>query len=155
MQQARTMYQTALPDPQLDPQFYERVPAKRLAAWVFDVVISLAMGAAVTLVIGILTFGFGLVLFLPILFMTGLIYRTLTIASGSATWGMRFVGIELRGHDGHRFGGFQAGLHSLIFMFLMASVIGTVFHAFAILTTERGQGLPDLILGSTAINRPA
>ncbi len=153
MQTSQTL-QPALPDPETDPQFFERVPAKRLVAWLFDGVVTLVIGGAITLAFGLITFGFGLVLLAPILFMTGLIYRTVTIADRSATWGMRFVGIEFRAHDGNRFEGFQAGLHSLVFMFLMASIIGLIVHAAMILISERGQGLPDLLLGSTAINPP-
>ena len=154
MSEAHQLTIMALPDPELDAQFYNGVPSKRLVAWIVDVVIVLIIGSLVTVAFGILTFGFGLFLFLPILLMTGIIYRSLTIAANSATWGMQFMGIELRGFNGHRFDLVQAVIHSTIFSFLMASFIGLILTSVCILTTKRGQGLPDLLLGSTAINRP-
>ena len=80
------------------------------------------------------------------------LYRTLTIGSASATWGMRAMGIEFRQANGARFDMTLAAVHTLIFFALMASLIGWIISAIAMLSTARGQGLGDLLLGSTAIN---
>ena len=143
-----------LPDPEHDTQFYDGVPSKRLAAWVIDFLIIGAMTVAVTLPLGILTLGFGFVFFPAILFLATFFYRTLTIASASATWGMRMMGIEFRTRQGHRMDLLTAAIHTGIFMFLMASIIGWIATVAAILMTRYNQGLPDLVLVTTAINRP-
>ena len=44
-----------LPDPDLDRQFYEGVPARRLAAWFVDLAIILAVGVPLALVFGLAT----------------------------------------------------------------------------------------------------
>lgn len=144
-----------LPDPEYDAQFYQGVPGKRVAAWIVDFLIVLAAALAATLVIGILTLGLGFVFFPGILFLVSFFYRTLTIAEGSATWGMRVMGIEFRTRQGYRLDFLTAAVHTGIFMFLMATIVGWIATAIAILVTPYKQGLPDLVLGTTAINRPA
>ena len=92
-----------LPDPERDRQFYEGVPARRLVAWFVDVALVLLVGVPLALLFGLFTLGFGFALFPLVVAGTGFLYRVATIAGGSATWGMRFVGIELRRGDGSRF----------------------------------------------------
>ena len=144
-------HDTALPCPMRSPEHYDGVVAKRGLAWVVDV----AAITAMTLTAGLLTLGVGL-FFWPILFLVvGGLYRVSTLAGRSATWGMRLMGIELRGHDGQRLDGAQAALHvagyyaSVMFMILpaLASVV-------AMFVTDRRQGLTDLVLGTAAINSP-
>lgn len=144
-----------LPHPDPDAEFYEGVPTKRAVAWVIDFVICLVAAAALTLVVGIMTIGVGFLFFPGILFLIAFFYRFTTIASGSATWGMAFTGIELRDRSGRRLDPLTAALHTGIFMFLMASIIGWAATVAAILLTRYHQGIPDLLLGTTAINRPA
>ena len=144
-----------LPHPDYDAEFYEGVPTKRAVAWVIDFVICLIAAAALTLVLGILTIGVGFFFFPAIYFLIAFFYRFTTIADRSATWGMSFTGIELRGRTGQRLDPLQAALHTGIFMFLMASLIGWAATVAAILLTRYHQGVPDLLLGTTAINRPA
>jgi uncharacterized RDD family membrane protein YckC len=142
---------TALPCPEAQPEFYDGVLAKRGLAWIVDTVLITVF----TLAAGILTLTVGLFLW-PIFFLTiGALYRVATIAGGSATWGMRLMGIELRGPDGGRLDPVQAMLHvggyyaSWAFFLLPGLVsIG------AIMATPRRQGLSDLVLGTAAINRP-
>jgi uncharacterized RDD family membrane protein YckC len=85
----------------------------------------------------------------------GFLYRTASIASGSATWGMRFMGIELRRHDGSRFDLTTALLHTGIYTVSFSVIVLQIISCGAILTTRYGQGLNDIILRTTAINRPA
>jgi uncharacterized RDD family membrane protein YckC len=144
-----------LPDPQRDRQFYDGVPARRLAAWVFDLAIILAIGVPVAIVFGLATFGFGFALFPLVVASVGFLYRTASIASGSATWGMRFMGIELRRHDGSRFDLTTALLHTGIYTVSFSVIVLQIISCGAILTTRYGQGLNDIILRTTAINRPA
>ena len=92
-----------LPDPEHDRQFYDGVPARRLVAWFIDLAIVLAVGVPVAVVFGVMTLGFGFALFPIVVGGIGFLYRTATIAGGSATWGMRVTGIEFRRGDGSRF----------------------------------------------------
>jgi uncharacterized RDD family membrane protein YckC len=144
-----------LPDPDRDPQFYEGVPSRRLAAWVFDLAVILLIGVPVAVVFGLATFGFGFALFPLVLAAVGFFYRTATIASGSATWGMRVMGIELRRHDGTRFDLLTALLHTGIYTVAFSVIVLQLISCAAILTTRYRQGLQDIILRTTAINRPA
>jgi uncharacterized RDD family membrane protein YckC len=144
-----------LPDPDLDRQFYEGVPARRLFAWVVDVAIILAIGVPIAVSFGLLTLGLGFMLFPLLVMSVGFVYRTATIASGSATWGMRFAGIELRRGDGSRLDLLFAFLHTAIYTVAFGVVVLQALSCLAMVGTRYGQGLPDIILGTTAINRPA
>lgn len=142
---------TALPDPQMQPDFYRDVPLKRLLAWGVDAVIT----AVACLVILPFTAFTGL-FFFPFLFLAvGFAYRIMTIANGSATWGMRLFAIELRRGDGSEMDAGAAFAHTLgytlswtvpVFQFISIIMMGT---------TERGQGLSDHVLGTAMINRKA
>ncbi|WP_372573111.1 RDD family protein [Ruegeria jejuensis] len=142
---------THLPNPDYQPEFYASVPAKRFFAWVFDslliVLISL-IAIPFTAFIGLF--------FFPVLYLViGFIYRTATIASGSSTWGMRFVGVELRDNDGTRLDAGQALAHTAGYTISMAFPILQVISIIMMLTGARGQGLSDTVLGTVAINRRA
>jgi len=140
-----------LPDPDRQPEFYSSVPAKRLVAWIVDTLLILAL--CVLAVVG--TAFVGLFIW-PFLYLTiGFIYRTVTIANGSATWGMRFAGIEIRDADGERLDAGQALLHTLGYTVSIAVPILQVISVVFMLTSQRGQGLTDMILGTTALNRRA
>jgi uncharacterized RDD family membrane protein YckC len=143
-----------LPDPNYDWQFYRGVPMRRLLAWVIDLVAVMVMATVLTVLIAVPTLGFGLLLLPPIGLLTGFVYRTVTIGNRSATWGMRLMGIELRNRDGDRLTLGEAALHTGIFLVCMASVIGWLATCLLIAGTRYGQGIPDMVLGSTAINRP-
>lgn len=146
---------SGLPDPDRESRFYAGVPSRRLAAWVADVIVTLGIGVPLALVFGLMTLGFGLALFPLILLGVGFVYRVATIASGSATWGMRLMGIELRRQDGTRFDLTAAFLHTALYTFCIGMMILQVASIVGMLGTRYGQGLPDLVLRSTMINRPA
>ncbi|MEM1427953.1 MAG: RDD family protein [Pseudomonadota bacterium] len=138
-----------LPHPVRDAAFYESVPAKRLAAWVVDSVLILAL----TLLVLPLTL-FTAVFYFPFLWLVlSFAYRTVTLAQGSATWGMRFMGIEMRTFRGERFALADAAAHTAIYSVCMAFVVPQVASIVLMLTTPRGQGLPDFALGTVALNR--
>ncbi len=140
---------SGLPDPQTDPQFYDGVPAKRLIAWVFDIVLITVLW----FVFGLLSLGLGWLL-LPFWAVISFAYRTFTLTGRSATWGMRMMGIEMRDGFGQRFGLGQAlvhtGLYTVSLMFMISQIVSVVLMA----GTARGHGLHDIPLGSTAINSP-
>ena len=146
-----TEYSWHTPDPVTQPEFYSDVPAKRLIAWVVDTIVIIGL----CLLILPLT-GFVGIFVLPALFLTvGFAYRVITIARGSATWGMRLTAIEFRRMDGQPFDLSMAFLHTLGYSVSMAFVVLQVISVVLMMTTDRAQGLSDHILGTVAINRKA
>ena len=140
-----------LPDPQTQPDFYAGVPSRRLLAWVIDTILI----AAIVLVALPFTAFVG-VFFLPVLFLVlGFAYRLVTLSGGSATWGMRFAGIELRDLNGQRLDGTGAFLHSLGYIVSVSVPILQLVSIVMMLASSRGQGLTDSLLGTTALNRRA
>ena len=142
---------SGLPDPELNAGFYADVAPKRLLAWVVDtVLVVLATIAAV-----LLTALVGL-FFFPILFLTiSFVYRYATLARGSATWGMWLAAIEFRTLQGDRLDRGTAFAHTLGYTLSVAFVLPQIASIAMMLTTPRGQGLSDMVLGTAAINRAA
>lgn len=140
-----------IPDPDTQPEFYADVPMKRLLAWVVD---TLLIALASVLVLPFTAFA-GIFFFPALMLCVGLVYRTATLASGSATWGMRLLAIEFRTLSGAPLSGQTAFLHSLgytvsttMFPLQLASII-------MMLIRPLGQGLTDTVLGTVALNRRA
>lgn len=138
-----------LPDPDRQPQFYESVPAKRLFAWIIDT------GLIVVVCVLIVPFtAFTGLFFFPLLIaVVGFVYRVVTLAAGSATWGMRFAGIELRTAQGARFDATIAIAHTAGYTISFAIMPLQVISVILMATGPRGQGLSDMVLGTVALNR--
>ncbi|MBS0124432.1 RDD family protein [Thetidibacter halocola] len=140
-----------LPDPERQSAFYEGVTIKRGLAWAIDFVVVAAM-----LVPAVLFTAFIGLFFLPFLFaVIGFVYRVLTIAGGSATWGMRIMAIEFRDAFGRRLTFNQAFLHTLGYTVSLAVFPLQLVSVLCMFMTERGQGLTDMVLGTVALNRRA
>ncbi|MBY6137987.1 RDD family protein [Leisingera daeponensis] len=140
---------TALPDPDYQAEFYASVPAKRLIAWIIDSILIFALSAGAV----VLTAFTGLLIW-PLLYLAvGFAYRTVTIANGSATWGMRFAGIELRDGEGRRMDSGMAALHTAGYTLSLALPVLQVISVILMLTSSRGQGLTDHFLGTVMLNR--
>jgi|SRR6056297_240187 len=146
-----THYNWHIPDPDTQPDFYSDVPVKRLVAWVADTLLIVLISVA------ILPFtAFTGIFFFPVLLlMVGFAYRVVTIANGSATWGMRLMAIEFRTLAGARFDLSMAFLHTLGLTVSFAFPVLQVISIVLMLTTARGQGLSDHLLGTVALNRRA
>ena len=140
---------SALPDPMRQPQFYSSVPGKRLIAWIVDLVLVVIVCIAVLPLTGFL----GIFFWPTMLLVIGFAYRVATLAMGSATWGMRFAGIELRDASGARFDLSFALMHTIGYSISFAFPILQVISIVLMLTSARGQGLTDALLGTVAINR--
>ena len=140
-----------LPDPDRQPQFYTSVPAKRLLAWIIDMALTLLL----SLIAVLLTAFVGAFVWPLLVLVIGFAYRVVTLANGSATWGMRFVGIEFRGADGTRFDMPLALAHTTGYTISFALPILQVVSIVMMLTGARGQGLTDAFLGTVAVNRKA
>ena len=141
----------ALPDPDTQPEFYADVPAKRLVAFVVDTLVILVLSL---LVVPFTAFT-GLFFFPVLMAVIGFAYRVVTIARGSATWGMRLVAIEFRAADGRRFDLWLAFAHTLGLTISFALPLLQVASVVLMLTRPRGEGLSDLVLGTVALNRRA
>lgn len=140
-----------LPNPDTQPEFYTDVPLKRLLAFVVDTVVIIGLSLAI-----VPFTAFTGIFFFPILMtVVGFAYRVVTLARGSATWGMRLTAIEFRDATGARFDLTQAFLHTLGFTISLTIPILQVLSIVLMLTGERAQGLTDRVLGSVAINRRA
>jgi uncharacterized RDD family membrane protein YckC len=138
-----------LPDPDRQPQFYSGVTTKRLVAWIIDMILI----TGVCVLIGLMTFFVGYFFFPLLLLVVGFFYRVATITSGSATWGMRFTGIELRTQEGERFDGQMALLHTAGYTISMAFFPLQLISVILMIIGARGQGLSDNFLGTVAINK--
>ena len=142
---------TGLPDPERHAEFYADVPLKRLIAWAIDAAIILVL----TLIAVPFT-AFTAIFFFPLLWLVvGLVYRIATIARRSATPGMRIMAIEFRTATGERLGLSTAALHTLIYSVAIGVFLLQAVSIILMLTTARGQSLPDHLLGTAAINRAA
>lgn len=140
-----------LPDPDTQPEFYADVPTKRLIAWVIDTVITVFLAALIvpfTAFTGIFFFPF-------LMLVAGFIYRTFTIATGSATLGMRLTSIEFRDRTGRRFDLGAAFLHTLGYHISISVFPLQLVSVALMLMSSRAQGLTDHVMGSVAINRVA
>ena len=141
---------TGLPDPDYDPAFYEGIPAKRFVAWIVDV----AIIAIISLILGLLTLTLLLWIW-PVLYLgVSFLYRSATIGTGSATWGMRLMNIELRTAMGLRLSPGEAVIHTGLYLFWSVSLILQLISIGLIAASPQHQGLHDHILGTAAINRP-
>ncbi|MEL6265311.1 MAG: RDD family protein [Pseudomonadota bacterium] len=148
----------ALPRPETEPQFYEGVRLRRVAAFVVDLGAILVLTGGVALigiVIGLLTFGLGFAFLVPAFALTGIAYRTTLIAERSATLGMMLMGIELRDAAGRPLTLPLAFVHTCAFtaMFYLPPVLVASL-AYAALN-RRGQTLHDALVQVVMINRPA
>lgn len=140
-----------LPDPMTQPEFYDGVTAKRAAAWLIDVIIVTLLCVPVVVFTAFIA-----LFFLPVVMLcVGFLYRWFTIASGSATLGMRLMAIELRDAYGRPLDGMLALLHTLGYALSMSTAIVQLGSAGLMCVTERGQGLSDLALGTVMVNRRA
>lgn len=147
------MYQHSqgLPDPEFHAEFYADVPAKRLVAWLIDSVV-----IAILTLVAIPFTAFTALFYLPFLWLVvGLAYRIVTLARSSATPGMAIMALEMRTFRGERFDLPTAALHTLMYSVAIGMVLVQVVSIILMLTSARRQGLPDMILGTAAINRAA
>ena len=140
-----------LADPLTQPQFYRDVAGKRLLAWIVDTIVV----ALASLLIVPFTAFIALFFFFALMAVVGFIYRVITLATGSATWGMRLMAIEIRAADGARLDLGQAFLHTLGYTVSWAVTPLQLISIVLMATSNRGQGLTDMVLGTAALNRRA
>jgi uncharacterized RDD family membrane protein YckC len=142
---------TGLPDREYQAEFYDAVAPKRLVAWFVDSILIVGLSLLAVL----LTAFVGLLVW-PLLYLViGFVYRTVTLANGSATLGMRFCGLELRDLSGRRLDAGQATWHTVLYTVCLSVPILQLISIIMMVTTPKGQGLGDSVLGTVMINRRA
>jgi len=146
-----------LPDPDRDAQFYRGVPLRRLVAFFIDAAVILALtlsGMFVAAVIWPASLDLGGNAVLLLILLTGAGYRWTMVQHRSATLGMVATGIELRARTGERLSGAEALIHTVAFSlslaFLPLAIVGWIRMA----ADPHRRAIHDLILGTSAINRP-
>lgn len=140
-----------LPDPELLPEFYAWVPLKRLVAWLVDSLLILLLSFVVVVATALLALPLAPLIYLAL----NIAFRTVTLTRWSATPGMALMAVELRRRDGRRLDRGTALMHTLIYTGASLTVVLQIASVAMMLTSPRGQGLPDTLLGTVALNRPS
>lgn len=140
-----------LPDPHSQDEFYADVPLKRFLAFLVDTALLLV----VTILLVIFTLGLAVIFIVPVWWLLNFAYRAISLANASATPGMRLFAIEFRNARGQLFNPSEAFLHTLGFMLSVTFMPVQIVSMILMLTSVRGQGLTDHMLGTVALNRRA
>ena len=141
-----TGYSTSSAD-RFPAHLYAGVPLRRGLAWVVDMVF-IAILAAIILPFTAFT---GVFFFPLMMLVIGFLYRWWTIAAGSATWGMRIMGVRLQDSYGRDLSGGLALAHTLGYSISVALPPLQLISVILMLVTPRGQGLTDMFLGTEAV----
>jgi uncharacterized RDD family membrane protein YckC len=146
-------------DPAANPELFEGVLARRIVAFVIDVVIiaiPLIAAAAFIFVFGLVTFGLGWFLFWllsPISVIWALAYYGMTLGgAASATIGMRAMEIEMRTWYGAPAYFVLGAVHAVVF-WISVSVL-TPFILLVGFFNARGRLLHDILVGAVLNNAP-
>lgn len=144
-------------DPAANPELFEGVLARRLIAFVIDLVIlsmPVVFLAVFIFVVGIVTFGLGFVFYAllwPAMVLWALFYYGATLGSRhSATIGMRAMDIELRTWYGSPAYFVLGAVHAIVF-WVTVSVL-TPLVLVVCLFNERRRCLHDILVGTVVIN---
>jgi uncharacterized RDD family membrane protein YckC len=147
-------------DPAASPELFEGVLARRIVAFIIDVIIiaiPLIAASAFILVFGLFTFGLGWALFWflsPASVIWALAYYGMTLGSpASATIGMRAMEIEMRTWYGAPAYFVLGAVHAVVF-WVSVSVL-TPFILLVGFFNSRRRLLHDILVGTVLINSPA
>lgn len=136
-----------------DVRLYEGVRTRRVFAFLIDyffVGLLMIPFAVVVLVLGVLTFGLGWMLFAVLFPLVALTYVWTTLGGEKqATPGMGIMGIRLERLDGRKVDGLFAVVHSVLFW--AANALLTPFVLLFALITDRKRTLHDLLLGTVVV----
>jgi uncharacterized RDD family membrane protein YckC len=144
-------------DPVLNPEYFEGVLARRMIAFVIDLVIitvPIVLACIFILLFGLVTLGLGLGLFflvVPGSVVWALVYCGATMgAPASATLGMRTVDIEVRTWYGAPCYFLLGAVHAIAFWLTTSTFTPLVL--LVGLLNERHRLLHDFLLGTVVIN---
>jgi uncharacterized RDD family membrane protein YckC len=147
-------------DPAANPELFEGVLARRVVAFLIDVIviaIPLIAGWMFIFVFGLVTLGFGWALFWlmsPGSVLWALVYYGMTLGSpASATLGMRAMEIEMRTWYGAPAYFVLGAVHAVVFWISIS-----MFTPFILLVgffNARHRLLHDMLVGTILINKPS
>ena len=147
-------------DPATQPELFEGVLARRVMAFVIDVVIitmPLIFLAIVIFIFGLVTLGLGWFLFFllsPIAVIWALVYYGLTFGGpASATIGMRMVDLEMRTWYGSPAYFVLGAVHAVVFWITVSMITPLIL--IVCLFNERRRCLHDMLVGTVVINNEA
>jgi uncharacterized RDD family membrane protein YckC len=147
-------------DPAANPELFEDVLARRLVAFVIDLVIlaiPVALASMFIFAAGVITFGLGFFLYFllwPAIIIWGLAYYGLTLGSPrSATIGMRVMDLEMRTWYGAPAYFVLGAVHAVAFWVSVSAL--TPFILLICFFNERRRLLHDILLGAVVINNEA
>ena len=142
-------------DPLGTPQLYHSIIVRRVTAYLLDILIVGGLMSVAFVAIslsGLLIFGLGFIFIGPVLFITPLAYHTLLIGGPhNATWGMRFMGIEVRRWPSGRPDLLQAAALTIVF-YGSVTLTAWVILAVAFFSNSR-RCLHDYFSGTVVVNR--
>jgi uncharacterized RDD family membrane protein YckC len=147
-------------DPATNPELFEGVLARRVVAFIIDVVViavPLVALAMFIFVFGLITLGLGWMLFWlmsPLSVIWALAYYGLTLGSpASATLGMRAMGLEMRTWYGAPAYFVLGAVHAVVFWISVSML--TPFILLVGLFDARRRLLHDMLVGTVVINGAA
>ena len=146
-------------DPETNPELFEGIPARRMIAFLIDLIIlaiPLIVLALFFFAVGIVTLGFGFVLFglMPAISVVwALFYYGATLGGPhSATLGMRTMDIEMRTWYGSPAYFVLGAVHAIVF-WVTVSVL-TPLILLVCFFNARSRLLHDFLVGTVVINSP-
>jgi len=146
-------------DPAANPELFEGVLARRLIAFVIDLVIlaiPVVFLAMFIFVIGVVTLGLGFVFYAllsPIMVLWALFYYGATLGSRhSATIGMRAMDIEMRTWYGSPAYFVLGAVHAVVFWITVSFLTPLVL--LVVFFNDRRRLLHDMLVGTVVINNP-
>jgi uncharacterized RDD family membrane protein YckC len=144
-------------DPVRNPELFQGVLARRILAFCIDFIIisvPVMLASLFILLLAIVTFGFGLVLFLllmPAALLWALFYYAVTFGSAaSATIGMRIMDLEMRTWYGAPSYFLLGAMHAVLFWASISFLTPLVL--LVGLFNGRRRLLHDIVLGTVVIN---
>jgi uncharacterized RDD family membrane protein YckC len=147
-------------DPDLNPELFDGVPARRLVAFLIDLVVlsvPMILLALFIFAAGIVTLGFAFILYglMPaISVLWALFYYGATLGGPrSATIGMRAMDIEMRTWYGAPAYFVLGAVHAVVFWVTVSTL--TPFVLLVCFFNSRRRLLHDFLLGTVVINNPA
>jgi uncharacterized RDD family membrane protein YckC len=146
-------------DPAANPELFEGVLARRFLAFVIDVVIiaiPVMVATIFVLLLGLVTFGFGWLLFWllsPGAVIWAILYYGMTFGSAaSATIGMRVMDLEMRTWYGAPAYFVLGAVHAIVFWVTVSFLTPLIL--LVGLFNERQRLLHDMLVGTVVINNP-
>jgi uncharacterized RDD family membrane protein YckC len=147
-------------DPITNPELFEGVLARRVVAFVIDLIIigaPILLGTIFIAILGLVTFGLGwflLALLYPASVLWALVYYGTTFGSpASATIGMRLMDLEMRTWYGAPAYFVLGAVHAIVFWIAMSMLTPLIL--LVAFFNERRRLLHDILVGTVVINNPA